>query len=793
MELAGASWIVEAMEKVGSCSGHGLPEAGAFTPALVFPSNFGQMVAVSCACTTLLELVSMSKDSKERLRGDKLLGDIRDKGSRLNNQGVGQHVLRFLDALQAVGSLAIVLQEELISNIHGRKWDDYAYQDLSKCIDGTSGGMQRILDTALVSAENSGIQNVFAAVTTITQKVTALVDSLQQESVVTSEEAERIRRLSSSSWINLVCDVIKLSSADKLEQDIKQEACALWSDRMDTIVSNCLTRLFQYVLSSVISRDLKIDFCALAQEPDAAASKTEQTSSRSRWRAFFYSQVPASLLSASSKESVISRASVIVKSVSDVMTVCENHWAQQWRIMLFLDDRSSSNGRLHDCVQTCYSSAVALFEYGRALLDLVEGITMVETSSGEVSRNEEKLELEVDRAGKDLLRKASEATMRLHSRVEAVSEVDACVRALQDEMACIQNTHNIITSDKRAAAAEFLHLCSASEDAVVEMSRVLHKHVQDMRYLLNNTDKLKATSTEVASVASESLRSQGQLQMQKDNPLPTDCSSPASTTAYSFLENDRLAKQLRRSVRSANHVQMLEGVLQRHEEACMEFRQTIGPIDQALTVFDTQADHLLAFQGHPDAKALLLLILDLVETLRVFSVDTRSTLDTSDEAATSLLVAGRDVVRRCVKLFFEATEVACRLLGAEEQSRRPSIGVPMQHVPGEDEEEQRADTDGSADAITNESGSSIVSGASSDCGGSHYDHSIAGPSYVVEEKSRHGLQVVKRIEEKLSGKVTEVAHAPSMLTVEQQASWLIDEATKIDNLCVMYEGWTPWI
>ncbi|RHY14851.1 hypothetical protein DYB36_001728 [Aphanomyces astaci] len=33
----------------------------------------------------------------------------------------------------------------------------------------------------------------------------------------------------------------------------------------------------------------------------------------------------------------------------------------------------------------------------------------------------------------------------------------------------------------------------------------------------------------------------------------------------------------------------------------------------------------------------------------------------------------------------------------------------------------------------------------------------------------------------------------SHLSVEQQVQWLIQEATSVDNLCQMYEGWTPWI
>lgn len=60
-------------------------------------------------------------------------------------------------------------------------------------------------------------------------------------------------------------------------------------------------------------------------------------------------------------------------------------------------------------------------------------------------------------------------------------------------------------------------------------------------------------------------------------------------------------------------------------------------------------------------------------------------------------------------------------------------------------------------------------------------------------QSRYGLEVLSRIEDKLSGIVHDGAGSSRVFTVEQQASWLIAEATKVDNLCAMYEGWTPWI
>jgi phosphatidylinositol kinase/protein kinase (PI-3 family) len=60
---------------------------------------------------------------------------------------------------------------------------------------------------------------------------------------------------------------------------------------------------------------------------------------------------------------------------------------------------------------------------------------------------------------------------------------------------------------------------------------------------------------------------------------------------------------------------------------------------------------------------------------------------------------------------------------------------------------------------------------------------------VVQERNRYGLHVMKRVKEKLDGHIDQAE--PS--SVPNQVQWLIEQATSVDNLSVMYEGWTPWI
>lgn len=63
-------------------------------------------------------------------------------------------------------------------------------------------------------------------------------------------------------------------------------------------------------------------------------------------------------------------------------------------------------------------------------------------------------------------------------------------------------------------------------------------------------------------------------------------------------------------------------------------------------------------------------------------------------------------------------------------------------------------------------------------------------SKIQQEKNAHAVSVWKRVRTKLEGRVGE---AGKKRTIGEQVEMVIREATHPDNLCVMYEGWTPWV
>ncbi|KAK6240492.1 hypothetical protein SCA6_005881 [Theobroma cacao] len=75
------------------------------------------------------------------------------------------------------------------------------------------------------------------------------------------------------------------------------------------------------------------------------------------------------------------------------------------------------------------------------------------------------------------------------------------------------------------------------------------------------------------------------------------------------------------------------------------------------------------------------------------------------------------------------------------------------------------------------------------------DHGVPVPnthtaSRIARGKNAYALSVLKRVEMKLDGQdITERRE----ISIAEQVDYLLKQATSVDNLCSMYEGWTPWI
>nr|XP_019702664.1 serine/threonine-protein kinase SMG1 isoform X2 [Elaeis guineensis] len=77
-------------------------------------------------------------------------------------------------------------------------------------------------------------------------------------------------------------------------------------------------------------------------------------------------------------------------------------------------------------------------------------------------------------------------------------------------------------------------------------------------------------------------------------------------------------------------------------------------------------------------------------------------------------------------------------------------------------------------------------------GGSHDNPSSYSDSAsrIIRGKNAYALSVLRQVELKIDGRDVEDIRS---LEISEQVDFLVKQATNIDNLCNMYEGWTPWI
>lgn len=68
------------------------------------------------------------------------------------------------------------------------------------------------------------------------------------------------------------------------------------------------------------------------------------------------------------------------------------------------------------------------------------------------------------------------------------------------------------------------------------------------------------------------------------------------------------------------------------------------------------------------------------------------------------------------------------------------------------------------------------------------DQSRAGGR--VERGNAHAAAAWHKVRMKLEGRDPDPG---AKYTAREQVDWAVREATSVDNLALLYEGWTPWV
>jgi hypothetical protein len=401
-------------------------------------------------------------------------------------------------------------------------------------------------------------------------------------------------------------------------------------------------------------------------------------------------------------------------------------------------------------LQDLYSKTSHHFQGTREISEVALGINTVETSLRRIcsTATPSTLEVEVNQVGGNLvqsivLRVDQLIDIKTHAAGSAMSALKV---QLKDARQSAKQAEADVMTRHEALAAACRSLDATGVSArVTELAQQVHMVVELMQSigLPNGPGGVNETQPKHAGASHKR----------------------ADQTKFALAENERLVKILQRSVESVLSMQEINDVLADHVRQFQQLQLQTSSIAKALSNFCASAIAALKTQDIPHC---ILAINKLMLAFEIFG---------HQQGAHGVMSGVSSLLEDCCQKFFEAARLADELTKSEELA--PSFdGVNGQ--PGNDLAESSEDN--GEDAVLD-----------------LLDEDLTDPLDVplrpiagFQEQNRYGVDVVTRIDEKLGGIVVE-SGSRDPLSVEDQTSWLIRAATNVDNLCVMYEGWTPWI
>ncbi|TYZ62641.1 hypothetical protein PybrP1_006733 [[Pythium] brassicae (nom. inval.)] len=885
LKLAGATWLVTQLDRSLS-EPAGEQPAPAFAPLLSDVPLFRSLLGAATACSALLDLVATPKGAMKRSRAADLLAAVSIDALERETAGSFSLVLgRLVEVLGRLQDVVTATDKVVVFSapgMHDRRHAtatcpaiqtvlqtlsalleqfELLIQSSSDAGEPLSGSEKAswvalVLDICRVHSEDE-----CAATSLATTEAAATRTMLRSHA--TTFLQERVARVFGRTVVGIIAHEWKFSFEVQRDAD---SSCVL--ERWKAFATSQLPDLFPS--STTLATDheshvgaMEAAMSALMDTCSAYCVRVWEDAARERrmtcvgesyryhrcklWYSFWFSgHAPSSEYAGQMTQSQLLAS--LPAFVAELRRLSSEHaalgslvleLAQQMEYAASQVPLASSELDLHSRVQACYSHASSLFELNQDITDLLQGISIVETSTAEAAQAQaqargKSAELEVDAIGRAMQRECLDAMQSADVARAQILEEAFVVERLNGDVATKRAVLQHAREARAGRARRLATACQDREAAITASVDSVTRRVHRVLVLLKAFDKFKAAPREkagledspatVATDASKSRRRRSAVATKRAVDIAQE-----SVMTFSFMENERLVRILLRNIKSAEHLKTLEGVLDKHEKNSATLHGVVASIDHALRQYLATAQLLPPREASrsvasaatarsvvpQDALAAgsTLLSVDeqgggaarlppshnnqqrsLYEWLKaLMAVKSALAIEHCESGAAAadqtpernLLEIANTLVQTCFKLFFEATELTDRL---------SSLQATPSGASGDDDDEGSAPLgDGSFNALLNSEAASAASpsNAEADSEPETGGGNSASVAYA-QEKNRHAVQVLKRIEEKLCGQVVVEGDTRS-LTVAEQASWLIDEASKADNLCVMYEGWTPWI
>jgi len=143
--------------------------------------------------------------------------------------------------------------------------------------------------------------------------------------------------------------------------------------------------------------------------------------------------------------------------------------------------------------------------------------------------------------------------------------------------------------------------------------------------------------------------------------------------------------------------------------------------------------------------------------------------------------------------FEDAEVIVRRLLNLSEKIQDMLMLVVrwQQELNSDDGSDEEDEESGEGDALSGTMQREELDGAPQSPEVDKPKVSKASRAKVTSTRNVHALNVLKRVKAKLEGR-DGISESQPKLSVSEQVDWVIREATSIDNLSKLYEGWLPF-
>ncbi|KAK4754896.1 hypothetical protein SAY87_008653 [Trapa incisa] len=353
-----------------------------------------------------------------------------------------------------------------------------------------------------------------------------------------------------------------------------------------------------------------------------------------------------------------------------------------------------------------------------------------------------------------------------------------CGSMLEEVLAMTDDLHDVYSLGKEAAAmhSSLLDHISKANAVLLPLESVLSKDVAAMNDAI---DRERETKLEISPIHGQAIYQSYSSRIREANQILKPLLPPLMLSVkglFSLLT--KLARAA--SLHAGNLHKAFEGVGESQLEKS-------GELDLPRADFDGGASSSFyseeGEQSHYDEG-------EAEETLQYsgLSFQQNGWISPPDSIYTSSSASECSLAKECVSDLDDPTEIS--------QAKLLEFKDTVESTGGRGSDEENPVQNAPSLPMNGDLKSDVKDGISSfrtgteDFSDEAFSSNRQSNGPVTRGKNAYAMSVLKRVEMKLDGR--DISDT-GQISIAEQVDYLLKQATSVDNLCNMYEGWTPWI